>query len=100
MNFKLSQLKPNGNRVLFKLEPVDEKKLKVLVLPGEHSEKTRIGTVVSIGPDVKYHKPGDTIAVNYYTGTLLHFYDLEDKIEGTDTLRMCNEGEILAKIEW
>jgi len=95
----MKKLKPRKGRVLFRLNPVAEKKASpdsILVIPDEHTEPNRIGTVVRVGEGVDDLKEGDQIVVSYYTGKAQILYELN---EIDDTLRVCLEDEIPVTLE-
>lgn len=96
----MSDLKiiPQGLRLLIKLNKVEEMKTKGgIVLPDNHSEESRLGTIIAMGEEVdKKFKLGDQILVAFFSGVVLHFPG-----EGltNDTVRMITESEIMAKVE-
>lgn len=91
------KIHPRAGRIHILLDSIDERKVGSIILPGMHSERTRIGTVVSAGPDVDV-KPGDRIIVSYYAGVNLLLFELGET-GMTDRNRMITPGEILATIE-
>ncbi len=93
------KIQPIGHRLYVKLNTVKECQSKGGVwLPDKHSEPSRVGTVVEIGDEVKRFVPGDTVAVSYFSGVVLHFQEIEDVGDGPDVHRIFVEDEILAKI--
>ena len=96
----MSDLKiiPQGNRVLIKLNKVEEIKTEGgVIIPENHSEESRLGTIIALGDEVdKKFVVGDQILVAFFSGTVLHFpgEGLTD-----DTIRMITHSEIMAKME-
>lgn len=97
MSKNVLKLKPEGKRLWVQLNPVEERVTKGgVILPAAHSEESRTGTIVAVGDavDPKY-KPGDTILVAFFSGTVLHFPHLGVT---DDTNRMITQSEIMARI--
>jgi len=99
------------NRLYIRLDKVEERKVAGgrLIVPDMHSERTRVGTVVLVGPDVGIDirtrefranriQPGDRIMVSYTAGVALQFVS-ENWTPGDDTHRIIVEEEILAVVE-
>lgn len=91
---KKLNITPLGDRLYVVMDDFTQK-IGSLIVPETHSERSRIGTVASVGDDVRNLKPGDRILISFYTGIKLHlpeFYSHED------LHRIVREGEVLAKI--
>ncbi len=87
------KIKPIGDRVLVKMEGVEEKTAGGIFIPQTAQEKTQIGKVVAIGDDkdaIKV-KTGQKIMYDKYAGTSV-------KIDGDDQL-IIKMSDILAIIE-
>jgi chaperonin GroES len=65
------KIKPIGDRVLVKMEEVEEKTASGLFIPQTAQEKTQTGTVEAIGDDkdVITVKKGDKVMYDKYAGT-------------------------------
>ncbi|MBT3273074.1 MAG: co-chaperone GroES [Spirochaetales bacterium] len=87
------KIKPLGDRVLVKMEEVEEKTAGGIFIPQTAQEKTQAGSVVAVGDDkdVIKVKKGDRIMYDKYAGTTV-------SIEGKDHLLMKMD-DILAIIE-
>lgn len=87
------KVKPLGDRVLVKMEEVEEKTAGGIFIPQTAQEKTQTGTVVAIGDDKEAItvKKGDKIMYDKYAGTTV-------AIDGVDHLLM-KMPDILAIIE-
>lgn len=87
------KVKPLGDRVLVKLEEVEEKTAGGIFIPQTAQEKTQTGVVVEVGDDkdVITVKKGDKVMYDKYAGTTV-------TIEGVDHLLM-KMPDILAVIE-
>ena len=86
------KVKPIGDRVLVKMEEVEEKTTGGIYIPQTAQEKTQAGVVVEVGDDeeaIKVKK-GDKIMYDKYAGTTV-------TIEGVDHLLM-KMSDILATI--
>ena len=87
---------PNAGRVFVELDPIAEKVTKGgIIIPGVHSEMSRIGRVKEVGADVAAFKPGDRIFINWFSGTGVDFIDSGFK---HDTHRFLNQVEILGTV--
>jgi co-chaperonin GroES (HSP10) len=75
-----------------KLEEIGEAKVGLIHLPQKHSEGTRFGVVVAVGPEVKVAKVGDKILLSYHCGVGIDNPILDAHY---DTDRVCEENEIL-----
>ena len=62
-------IKPLGERVLVKMDKVEEKTAGGIFIPQTAQEKTQIAVVEAIGDDVKTIKVGQTILHDKYAGT-------------------------------
>jgi co-chaperonin GroES (HSP10) len=80
---------PCGGRVVVKLDAVDEKKVGSILIPGMHSELSRVGTVLAAGGDVKRFKVGERVFMGYHAGNVID--TMESK---ADTFRIMTEDEI------
>jgi chaperonin GroES len=87
------KIKPIGDRVLVKMEEVEEKTAGGIYIPQTAQEKTQIGKVVAIGDDKEAIKVkvGQKILYDKYAGTTI-------KLDGEDQLIM-KMADILAIIE-
>jgi chaperonin GroES len=87
------KIKPIGDRILVKLEDVEEKTSGGIFIPQTAQEKTQTGVVVAVGDDedVIKVKPGQRVMYDKYAGTTISV-DAEDQL----ILRM---SDILAVIE-
>jgi chaperonin GroES len=87
------KVKPIGDRVLVKLEDVEEKTAGGIYIPQTAQEKTQIGKVVAVGDDKEAIKVkvGQKIMYDKYAGTTI-------KVNGEDQLIM-KMADILAIIE-
>ncbi|TFG65182.1 MAG: co-chaperone GroES [Spirochaetales bacterium] len=86
------KIKPLGDRVLVKMEEVEEKTKGGIYIPQTAQEKTQIGKVVAVGDDkdaIKV-KSGDKVMYDKYAGTNV-------KIDGADHL-ILKMADILATI--
>lgn len=88
------------DRLFVVLEKVGEKKVHGIIIPDEHSERSRMGIVKEIGPDVKSYGVGDKVLVSWYSGTRLHLdgETLYGEPVDEDSFRVLRECEILAQI--
>ncbi|MDN5333179.1 MAG: chaperonin GroES [Sphaerochaeta sp.] len=88
-------IKPLADRVLVKMEELQEKTASGLYIPQTAQEKTQIGVVVAVGEgteDVKMNvKEGDRVMHDKYAGTSV-------KADGTEYLILSMK-DILAIIE-
>ena len=62
-------IKPLGERVLVKMDKVEEKTAGGIFIPQTAQEKTQIAVVEAIGDDVKTVKVGEKILHDKYAGT-------------------------------
>ncbi|MBN1685816.1 MAG: co-chaperone GroES [Spirochaetales bacterium] len=87
------KIKPLGDRVLVKIEGMEEKTAGGIYIPQTAQEKTQTGVVVAVGDDkdVIKVKKGDRIMFDKYAGTTV-------AIEGDDHLIMKMD-DILVIIE-
>lgn len=88
-------IKPLADRVLVKIEEVQEKTASGLYIPQTAQEKTQIGTVVAVGEGTEKVKmtvkTGDRVMHDKYSGTSV-------KIDGKEHL-ILGMSDILAIIE-
>lgn len=64
------KIKPLGDRVLVKLETVEEKTAGGIFIPQTAQEKTQTGVVVEVGDDEMIKvKSGDKVMYDKYAGT-------------------------------
>ena len=63
------KIKPLGERVLVKMDKVEEKTAGGIFIPQTAQEKTQIAVVEAIGDDVKTIKVGQKILHDKYAGT-------------------------------
>ncbi len=87
------KIKPLGDRVLVKIEEVEEKTAGGIFIPQTAQEKTQIAAVVAVGDDkdVITVKVGDKIMYDKYAGTSV-------KIDGTEHL-LLRMADVLAVVE-
>jgi chaperonin GroES len=86
------KIKPLSDRVLVKVEEVEEKTASGIFIPQTAQEKTQIATVIEIGDDEEITvKSGDKIMYDKYAGTTI-------KVDGSDHL-LLRMSDILAIIE-
>ena len=64
-------IKPLGERVLVKMDKVEEKTAGGIFIPQTAQEKTQIAVVEAIGDDVKTIKVGQKILHDKYAGTFV-----------------------------
>ncbi len=84
---------PLGDRVLIKMEELEEKTSGGIFIPQTAQEKTQTGTVVSVGDDTDAIKveAGEKVMYDKYAGTQV-------KIDGKDHL-IIQMGDILAIVK-
>ena len=65
---------PQGKRMLVRLREVQESKSAsgLVYLPDKHHEESRIGEVISVGPEVTKYVPGQLVVTTFYAGIALH----------------------------
>ncbi|NQT58546.1 MAG: co-chaperone GroES [Bacteroidetes bacterium] len=86
------KIKPLSDRVLVKVEEVEEKTASGIFIPQTAQEKTQIASVIEIGDDEEIKvKIGDKIMYDKYAGTTI-------KVDGFDHL-LLRMTDILAIIE-
>jgi co-chaperonin GroES (HSP10) len=89
-----------GDRLFVIFGEVQEKKIGSIIIPGSHSERSRIGEVVGVGPGVKDYVVGDKVLASWYSGTRIHLDG--DELYGRpvveDAFRILVEQEILGKV--
>jgi chaperonin GroES len=87
------KIKPLGDRVLVKIEEVEEKTAGGIFIPQTAQEKTQIAAVVAVGDDkdVITVKVGDKIMYDKYAGTSV-------KIDGAEHL-LLRMADVLAVVE-
>jgi chaperonin GroES len=85
-------IKPMGDRVLVKMEEVQEKTAGGIFIPQTAQEKTQIAEVIAVGSDETITvKVGDKVMYDKYAGTAV-------KAEGQEYL-ILHMSDILAAIE-
>lgn len=94
------KIKLFDDRLFAILGEVQEKKIGSIIIPGSHSERSRIGVVMEVGPEVKNYAVGDRILVSWYSGTRIHLDgdELYGKPVVEDAFRVLREAEILGKV--
>lgn len=87
------KIKPLADRVLVKMEEVQEKTASGIFIPQTAQEKTQIATVIAVGDDKEAIKVkvGDKVMHDKYAGTSV-------KVDGEEYL-ILSMGDILAVIE-
>lgn len=93
------KLELTEDRVFVIMDDAQEK-VGSIIVPDKHQERTRVGTIYGVGPEVKYHKVGDRVLVGYWGGIGLHLIGRELYGQRVDEyrFRIFRESEILAKI--
>jgi len=88
------------DRLFVILDEVQEKKIGSIIVPDNHSERSRTGIVMDVGPGVKDYEAGDKVLVSWYTGTRVHLdgETMFGKSVQEDSFRVVREGEILGKV--
>lgn len=84
-------IKPLGERVLVKMDKVEEKTAGGIFIPQTAQEKTQIAVVEAIGDEVKTVKVGQKILHDKYAGTSV-------KMDGEEYL-ILNIKDVLAIID-
>jgi len=87
------KIKPLGDRVLIKVEAMEEKTASGIYIPQTAQEKTQVGVVTAVGDDkdaIKV-KVGDKIMYDKYAGTTV-------KMNGEENL-LVRMSDVLAVIE-
>jgi chaperonin GroES len=87
------KIKPIGDRLLIKMEGVEEKTAGGIFIPQTAQEKTQIGKVVAIGDDkdVIKVKTGQKVMYDKYAGTSV-------KVDG-DEMLIVKMADVLAVLE-
>jgi len=87
------KVKPLGDRVLIKMEAMEEKTASGIYIPQTAQEKTQVGVVIAIGDDKEAItvKVGDKIMYDKYAGTTV-------KIDGEENL-LVRMADVLAVVE-
>jgi co-chaperonin GroES (HSP10) len=86
------KIKPFGSRVFVELQAIEQRKVGSIIIPDKHSEPSRVGVILEIGPEVKNVKVGDKIVISYHAGTGIDFigsgyhYDQHRFLEESDLL--------------
>ena len=70
-------IKPLGERVLVKMDKVEEKTAGGIFIPQTAQEKTQIAVVEAVGDEVKTVKVGQKILHDKYAGTSVKMNDDE-----------------------
>ena len=86
----MQRIKPLGNRVLVKIDPVEQKKGSLIMLESSQERQNK-GTAMVVGIECENIKTGDRVMFNKYAGNQV-FQDCEDLI-------LMLEDEIFAKFE-
>ena len=81
-------IKPLGERVLVKMDKIEEKTAGGIYIPQTAQEKTQIAVVEAIGDEVKTVKVGQKILHDKYAGT-------QDKMDNEEYL-ILNIKDVLA----
>ena len=66
-----------------------------LEIPGIREIRTRIATVLAVGPNCKFLKPGDKIVISSFTGSHL-FLVTEESLDDGEKSRISRESEVIA----
>ena len=88
------QIFPHGDRIYLELDSIPEK-VGSIIMPGTQSEPTRIGTILTAGPDATPYVAGDRVAISSSSGTNLYLWycGIQD-----EKRRICTKSEILGKV--
>lgn len=94
------RLSLKDDRMFIILNKVEEKKIGRIVIPDQHSERSRIGVVMGCGPDVTKYMIGDKVLISWYTGTRIHLdgAELYGQPVDEDSFRIMRECEILSQV--
>jgi len=98
----IKKLVPERGRLLLELDKVEESKISEhLVAPDAHHQRTRRAIVLAVGKpsrpeDADRFKFGDKVMVSFYTGIIVHDFELGWH---DDTHKICRYDEILGKLE-
>jgi chaperonin GroES len=85
-------IKPMGDRVLVKMEQIQEKTAGGIFIPQTAQEKTQIASVLEVGDDETIKvKKGDRVMYDKYAGTTV-------KVDGEEHL-ILHMSDIMAVIE-
>jgi len=93
---------PERGRLLIELDKVAETKISEhLVAPDLHKQRTRRAIVLAVGEpsreeDEGRFKLGDKVMVSFYTGIIVHDFELGWH---DDTHKICRYDEVLGKLE-
>lgn len=86
------KIKPLGDRILVKMQEMDQKTKGGIYIPQTAQEKTQEGVVLAVGDDEAIKvKPNDRVVYDKYAGTTI-------KVDGEEQL-ILKAADILAKIE-
>jgi chaperonin GroES len=89
---RFMKIKPLGDRILVKMQEMDQKTKGGLFIPQTAQEKTQEGIVLAVGDDEAIKvKVNDRIIYDKYAGTTI-------KLDGEEQL-ILKASDILAKIE-
>lgn len=69
------KLRPLSDRVVVMKSEEEKKTAGGIIIPDSHSEKPSMGTIQSVGKDVKELKEGDTVYFGKYAGTEIKVAD-------------------------
>jgi co-chaperonin GroES (HSP10) len=89
------RVSPNSDRVLVEADGIEDRKIGSIVIPNAAGERTRLGTVLAVGPEVKSFAAGDRVMFNVYTGINVYapkYDELDEK------LKIFRAEEILATV--
>lgn len=88
-----------GDRLLVLCDEMVDK-VGSIIMPNQHSERSRTAKVIAVGNKVEHYVPGDSILLSWYTGVHIHLPGKE--LFGTrvdeDRHRIVREEEILMKL--
>jgi chaperonin GroES len=104
MMFEKTRFKPNGDRILVKIDTIEEKSFGGIIIPDTAREKERAqsGIVVAIGAG-KRDAHGNRIPVEVKNGDRIYFGKFAGTEAGKDSdggeLMIIKEDEILGVIE-
>ena len=100
------QIQVQGDRCFVILEPMVKTKKYIdkmgvereLELPENHHERSRIGVIQQVGPEVRGYFPGDRVLLSTYAGVRIHLIgrQIDGKEIDEDCYRVIRAEEIIA----
>jgi len=107
----MKTLIPGTDKLLLELERVEEDVAAEgktddggeykIVTPETHHQRSRRAIILAVGKfrlpeDQDMYKPGDTVIVSFYTGIIVHDFELGWH---DDTHKICRYDQVLGKME-